>query len=389
MHFRCGIIIGLLALIPLSALAKETVTWDFRDSRVPGQWNIRDVASATATPDGIRLRTDAEGLLWRSTTDVQGIDAVTFVLTSAETIESSLLWRVPGREGLLAGLRFTLPEGTTPATISVAPENFPLWNTATDAIGFSLPPGSDVIVQSITLEHWNAWEKLTSRAKSFWTPDEFRPYSINFLWGPLLAVTPYGREQLFDRLPPLAPSAVRVFLGLLVLGACVAVCVAFFARGNERAVRWALKSTGILVITLWLLFDLRMGGEILGYTKKDLRTYVLPPAGEKQLRTHGPFYDVAFRALPELKRESRYALVTESESPVYSNLRYMSYPSLPVLPGGNLDGVNLLFVYDRPDIRVDGGKLMNEDGSVISPSGEVIAQFGSGSFLYRSAPPSR
>ncbi len=388
-QFRHGLaILGFLTLLPLSAAAKEVTVWDFRDSRVPGEWNIRNIASATATKDGIRLRTDAEGLLWRGIPDGKDIDAVTFVVTSDKDIDVNLLWHVPGRDGLLSGLRFSLPAGTEPATVSAAPEGFPLWNPSTDAIGISLPAGSDIVVESIVLEHWNAGEKPINAMKSFWTPDEFRPYSINFLWGPLLAVTPYGREQLFDRLPPVAHSAVRIFLGLLALGALAGICTAFFARGNERAVRWALKSFAVLTLALWLLFDLRMGGEILGYAATDLRTHVLPPTGEKTLRTHGPFYDVAAQALPELRKESRYALVTENESPVYSNLRYMSYPSLPIRPGGDTKGVDLLFVYERPDIRVDEGKLMNDDGSVISQNGEVIAWFGSGTFLYRSASPS-
>mgnify|MGYP003394278221 CR=1 FL=1 len=386
MRFRSALVIlGLIAL-PLSASAVEVTTWDFTDGQVPGQWNVKEITSAAPTAEGLRVRTDTSGLMWRDIGETGGFDSVTLIVTSPKDITARLIWHRRGDEtNLLTPLDFTIPKSSGPQKIHIAPEGYSRADPHADELGLSFAAGTDILIHAIQLERWSTGEKFMNALKSFWTPDEFRPYAINFLWGPLLAFTPTGRDQLFQRLPPLAASAVRLFYGLILLAGIGGIVAVFFARGNERVRRGALATFACLLIGLWLLFDLRMGGEILSYVRSDFRTHVLPDAGQKTLRTHGSFYDVAATVLPELRKEERYALITDSDSPIYSNLRYMSYPSLPLVPGNTVtNGLQLLFVYDRPDIRFVNGSLLNPDGTNLATNGHMLMTRGSGTYLYRA-----
>ncbi len=86
--------------------------------------------------------------------------------------------------------------------------------------------------------------------------------------------------------------------------------------------------------------------------------------------------------MPILQRVPKYALLTTSEAPFYQNLRYMTYPSLPILPGEDTTGVGLLFVLERPDIQLRDNKVYASDGSLIVGDGKVLADYGNGSFIY-------
>lgn len=382
---RFRLLLGsLLLFFPLFAHAEERTVWDFSQGTVPGRWTVRDFAEATMIEGGLHLKTGAtEGLLWRTANLTHPIDVVTIKVSSRSLTQAALLWHQRGdEEGILTKLLFVFPASETPLEIDIVPGTIKSWDPETPEIGFEFPTGSDVLLQEVRLRRWSPAEKFVEAWKSFWTFDTYRPYSINFLWGPLLATSPPARALLFQHLPPRASSAVRLFYLALLLAGFIGAIALFSTKGNARVRRIVLRSTALLAIGLWLLFDLRMGAELLSYAANDVGTHVLPPPGKKTLRNYGRFYDVLAQARPSLTAVPRYGLIADEQTPYYQNLRYYTYPSLPVLPEANEPGLTLLFAVERPDLRIVGDRILKEDGKELARDGRLLLDFGSGTFLY-------
>ncbi len=372
-----------MLILPFLVHAESTTVWEFSQARVPGQWTVKDLTSVKPSMEGLHVQTQREGLVWRAVELLHPIDVVTVTLTSSAPIEANLLWKARGDPpGRLAQFAFAVEQANVPVTIDIIPGTTRQWNPSTTELGFSFPKGADVVIHDVRLRGWSVGEKFLEGIKSFWVFDTFRPYSINFLWGPLLGFSPPAREQLFQRLPPLAISAVRIFYALLLLLGIGGIVLVLITRGSPRVKRYALTTFGGTFIAVWLLFDVRMGLEILNYARTDMQTYVRPPIGRKKLRTHGDFYDIAQQAMPMLRAVPRYALITENDSPFYQNLRYMTYPALPIVPGNDLSNISLLLVLHRPDIVVHDNRVILQTGETVAADGRVIADYGSGSFLY-------
>lgn len=382
---RAAVLAGsILLCLPLLAHAEQATEWDFSQGSVPGKWNVREFTEATITPVGLKLvTTDRAALLWRETGLTHPVDVVTLVVSARKGGEANLLWHEEKYEaGVLTKLPFFVETTAAMQSIDIIPGNIRNWVPDTNALGFEFGPQADVIIHKVILRHWSVGEKFAEAWRSFWTFDKFRPYSINFLWGPLLSLSPPARAQLFEHLPPRAISAVRVFYAAIILAAVIAGAWMLKARGSAHAKRGALRLVAGTVIALWLLFDLRMGAELLSYAATDLRTNVLASHEKKQFREYGRFYAILDQALPALTAVPRYGLLTDANTPYYQNLRYYSYPSLPVAPDANAGPLSLLFVVDRPDLRSEGGRVVMQDGTEIARDGKLLLDFGSGSFLF-------
>lgn len=373
---------ALLLTLTLSAHAAYDSVWDFRGN-VPGRWDVEGLAVAQPTEFGLRIQTTQDGKMKRLTDHTHPMQAVSLLVASAQNTEAIFFWRVTGENGdEFVQLPFVIPHSQTPVSVDIDVSFYPQWDPMTKEVGLQLPAGTDILLQTITLRGWTPQEQAWEAVKSFWHPDAFRPYSINFLWGPLITFNPVGTAQMFQSLPSRGMSAVRLFYFLIAIGAGISIGMLLTKRRSP----WLL-ALPVALAASWLIFDLRMGGEILWYAYRDVRDYVGKPLETANFRTHGGFYNIVAEAMPDLLRHDRYILLDDPKSPFYSNLRYMTYPSLPIR-AETATGVSLWFVYNRPDIGLDeqGRLLMLTPGGskILAASGAVLRGFDAHTFLYET-----
>lgn len=371
----------LAASVPFAA-AEEIDFWNLR-GRMPGNATSSNLTVSEVTEEGLFVRTDTEGLVAWPGHPLEGpAEAVTLRLRSSRAVTAKFAW-VPtddSPEGTMFQVPFEIPVTREARDVHVVLSDYDGWDWRTEAVGIVFPAGSELILEEVTFRHWTPTERLIEGWKSFWTFDDFKPHSINFLWGPLVAGSEPGREQLYANLPPLAWSATRLFYTALLLAAGAGLFLAY-ARGK--------RPLGLGVFTavfcgLWLLFDARMGAEILSYAADDVRTYVRADGDEKVLRTHGPFYAAMEQLLPDIMKHGRYALHAPPGTIAFPNIRYRAYPSVPVLPDQNLTGVQLHVVFGDTNVTVDAAGRLMRGSEVLAASGSVIKRVHDTIFLYEA-----
>ncbi len=371
---------ALVVLLPAAAFAMESTFWDFRGAPLPGM-DVQKLTTVEATAEGLYVETQTDGFL-QFPTLTRGADSLTLQATNARDAEAALIWRTPAlNPGEYYQHNIVIPLGES-KTVTVALNQIPEWEWSAPFVGLALPAGSRMLIETIEWRTYTVGEKLWNGVVSFWTPDTFRLYSINFLWGPLIGSTPEARMTLYETLPPSSWSATRLFYGAFALAAGVAGLLWWSKpEGGKRRFLLILAFAGA---ALWIVFDARMTEEILSYVRDDWRSYVLAPADERTLRSHSNLYDIVYEAKELLGDDPRYVLVAQENTPFFSNLRYALYPSVPVQPGEA--GVSAYIVLARPDITVVNGKIMDKDGSLTAGSGSIVKRFDDASFFFRTEP---
>jgi len=367
-----------LALAPVSH-AEQTDVWDFRtDQHLPA--SVVGLTMAEKQPEGIHVQTSQNGFLIWNTPFVHPVDVLTLRLRSKKPVTIGLLWHPTENLDEQVQRDIDIPASETTHIMSLSLHDWKSWNWKTAKIGIGLPMGTDIVLEEMIWRQYSFTEKMANAWASFWTFDEFRAYSINFLWGPLLGFDPVALEELYDHLPPTAWSVTRIFYALLGICALIGVVFSLFDRKNGRHILlWSVFGTlGIC----WLLFDMRMGAELMSYAVTDYKTFVQPPDEDKMFRTHGNFYTLAERMMPLIARYDRYVVYTREQMPFYSNLRYLTYPSIALRPDQDTSGVKLWVMIDRGDIRVENNRLVDGNGTILSGTGTVIANYDTGSFLF-------
>lgn len=381
------IIVGLSTLLSCgTAYAMEQTTWDFRGS-VPAGATPQHLTTVEIASQGMYVRTDTDGLIQFEPLTVRA-DSLTLTITNVSTPRVALLWRTSDmNETEYYQQYITLPTGSAERAI-VDLDALPEWDWTSSTLALAFPAGAELLIEKAEWKAYSFSEKLANRFISFWTPDTFKMYSINFLWGPLISATPEGRSALYEELPPRAWSATRVLYALFALAMIIAIITRFVdpVRGPARA------KTILLVAgaALWILFDARMTQEIVSYAARDWSTYVLAPKEERVLRTHSGLYDVLRRTDELLGDDERYVLVTREGTPFFSNVRYVLYPAIPVgpfdLPSGQAGaiGTTAWIVLGMPGISVKDGVIVASDGTPLSPKGAVVEKFDETSFFFRT-----
>jgi len=372
-----------LLTIATTAHAEDIDFWNFRN-QIPRETKVNNLTQAKTIPEGLHVKTDTDGfLVWPALNGPA--EVLTIRARVGKPTTAYFLWQptTPGEEGMYQ-IPFTITEAETNVMLS----DYTFWDPSTTAIGMRFTPGSEVIIEDMTFRHWTPMEKMIESWKSFWTFDDFRAYSINFLWGPLVTGNGPAREALFDNLPPLGWSATRIFYGIFVVTGVIALFIGFILK--KRSLGLGVFMT--VFIFLWALFDVRMGLEILSYVYDDFTTYVTKEGEDQILRTHGNTYAVINDMLPVISKEEKFVLMTRSGAPSYPNIRYMAYPSIAVLDGQDRTGVKLWVIFDRPDFTVDDrGRLVRAADPAVFPGGKeiltgtgrIVLDYNSGTFLYR------
>ncbi len=373
-------IIALSTVLACStAHAAEQATWDFQGT-VPNGTKPQHLTTVEVAAQGMYVKTDTDGIIALPVPPMR-VDSAVITVTNVNTPRIAIIWQdATLKEGEFYQQNITLPTGDK-QRVSIDLDSVSEWNGMPSAVALAFPAGAEVLIQKIEWKHYSAAEKLESRVASFWTPDTFQMYSINFLWGPLISGTPEGRASMFEDPPPRAWSATRIFYGVFALVAIAAV----IARFSDRVAGPGRMKNILLVggAALWILFDARMTQEIVSYAAHDWGSYILKPSDERVLRTHSGLYGVLGRLDELLGDDGRYVLVTQEGTPFFSNVRYVLYPAKPVSPPDAGD-TKAWIVLGIPGIDVKDGALTLADGTVLSPSGTLVERFDDSSLFFRA-----
>ncbi len=367
-----------LTLVPL-AHAEETDVWDFRSgTNMPK--GAQSLTRVEVTAEGIEIETATDGYLYWDTPFLRPVDVLSLRVSNPKDIDAVLLWHSDKYPGQQVQRAIHIPGKPGIQVVNMVPGEDNAWMWNTDQLGLGFPAQTDIVLESMVWRRYSFTEKMQTAWRSFWTPDEFRAYSINFLWGPLLATNPVSLDTLFQTLPPPSWSVDRIFYAVMGIAILIGLLFYAFDRSTGKRIAWII--VGSTFLFCWLLFDARMGYEIMQYGMDDYRTFIAPPIAEKTFRTHEHLYSLAEEMLPTLQSYDSYVLFAPEGSPAYSVLRYQSYPSIPLRPDQERRDTKLWVILERPDIRMEKNHLVNQKGEILSTTGSVIRTFDTDTFLF-------
>lgn len=378
-RFSTFAIVATALLSAGPAFAMDAVTWNFTES-IPEGVTPNNLTTVEASNEGVYVQTSTDGML--RLPPGMDADSLTMVVTNAETRKVALIWQAAGLgAGEFYQAEILLPIGQK-QTANLALNQVAEWDADATMIGIAFPADSELLIRSMEWRSYSPLEKLWNGVISFWTPDTFSLYSINFLWGPLIGTTPEARAELFATLPPKAWSATRLFYGALALAA---IGGAVYAWNKPDPRKTFLGVIAIAGAAAWILFDARMTQEIVSYAAHDWTTYVLAEEDDRVLRTHANLYDVIADIKELLGDDGSYALLAPEGTPFFANVRYALYPANPVAAVPGTDAKTWI-VLANPNVRVEGESLLRADGTVLVPRGAIVERFDASSFFFRALP---
>ncbi len=367
-------------LLPASAFAMQSQFFDFGAGQINATWEGKGPIQMKQTPNGVLLQTTGTGL-FLTDTDLSVSPQMGSVTISSESPEGVyLVWIYkddPSTFNHNLGLRLRAGANiATPFSLSEVQS----WNDSSKYFGLLLLPNTTVLLHQIRFDELNAAERFLEIVRSFWTFDGMRTYSINFLWGPHIAENPVARQDLFAYVPPQTPSATAVMYVFLIV--TLVLITAFAAiQKTETAKRRAIMLGSFLLLSVWILFDLRMGSEFLASMVYDARSYILSSEQDRTFRDRDRFYDFAdFAKLYVADRES-YVFLAEQQWPYLGNMRYLTYPSIP---GIAYDRDDTWVIYHRSDVSIDESGQLTVDSEPVTNPGKIIGRFDDTSFVFRT-----
>jgi hypothetical protein len=372
-------IVGLIVLAAPAAHAKTVQTFSLRNQENV-IWKGYGSIGGKQQEDGLMLHTmTSTGVIATQDFLFPNLpDAVTIVTSSDENLRAYFAWRLKVDGGLseLFQVPITIPSGPNMRT-SVQLKEFSDWQADIGEFGLVLPPESDVLLTEVAFDRWFPMEKIGAFIASWFSFDQYRPYSINFLWGPEIGWNPLQRAQMWSTLPPAATSGTFL-LNIILLVVIVVLCL--FYRIKKGHIALAMRPVALVCIAAWMLFDLRMGGEYLAWTAKDLSMYSFASHDTRTFRDRGRFYDFISFVEPLVADRRQYVFMAQQEWPFVGAIRYATYP---IVPTNDFTENDTWVIYDRPDVGVDAHGQLTIDGEALTAPGQVLGTFGPGSFVFR------
>lgn len=352
----------LLIALPVAASAKQTV-----EVRLDNLWLLHNVQVRDVGGQPVLIFAK-DGIVERPVTSAISIHDITAHLQVPDTTQMQFLWHSLDKEqGNFNIYPFTLRPGEVVANIPAA--DLPEWDPRTDRIGFSLPEGGALYLEGLELTQYTAAERWSHSLRSFWTLNEFRAHSINFLWGPLLAKSETGIDELYDHFPPYAHSGNRWIYAFTIL-MCAGFALAAWIR-EKRIATGALLGLIIGSAAAWMLLDVRMGAEFLSYVRTDWSNYVQRPTSERTLRGTEDLYGLLESASPFTTGQNSVGLLAPKGIPVFPYAQYFLSPARPVQQAPFPDDITTWIVFHRPDVHTQSGALVLDDGTVLGRGKEV------------------
>lgn len=263
---------------------------------------------------------------------------------------------------------------------------FSNWYRKTGRVGFVFSPGTTLVVQDITMEGYSWIEKAVNAWKTAWALDSMRPYSVNFLWGPMMTFSPLEMQNLYKNFPPVAVSANRALYVILALGLIYVFVRLPKLRGKPEARYRVIVHFFLLFAGLWLLYDVRMGLEPLNQFMVDYKEYHSQQPGKATFRDRSYFNQFADDAATLVDpQEQYYAFVARHDWPFVGRIKYATYPSLPVIYDRRTAEQNIKtwVVFNRQDIVQDTEGRLRIGDEILTEPGTILHQFMDGTFVFR------
>ena len=368
----------VLLLAPSICSAKQTV-WNMKGVDKLESWNHKGFSQISLTPEGLFIVTETQGQLARKGPISHKVDTVTINYSSPTGANGIFFWQTPDMEGNNAyniPIRFGPSAGSTSMVLDLS--KLPQWTPKSKLIGFNFNEGTQIILESIIFNGPSIGDTIKHSARSIFVFDTYRGHSVNFLWGPRLVNTSEAISIVYAEMPPIGKSWNQVFYWLLLI---ILIPLVLIKRRTEKP--W-LPTFLICFAVLWVLYDARMGSEILSYAKTDWNTWWSKPIELKDFRDRGSFTAFTKVATEFIQDEQHYALITPSGWPYFGSMTYETYPAIPKALSEDLSDVKLWFVYRMPNVSLDEQNRITVNGEPISPPGEIFLRFEPGAFMFRT-----
>ncbi|OGJ58905.1 hypothetical protein A2635_01770 [Candidatus Peribacteria bacterium RIFCSPHIGHO2_01_FULL_51_9] len=378
--------IGFATCFAIPAHAAQLTEWSFLDGEIPGRWEVSDIKpNPTPSPQGLQIKTVSEGTMTQRMRLSHGIDSIVLRASAPVDTEAKLLWHQRNTpDGTMVEFPFVIPGGGIPVKIEFNVAPYPQWDPWTDQMGFVFPSQAELTIHTIQFVGFALWEKAIEGWRSFWDFDRYTPYSINFVWGPLMTFNPIARRYLYTTLPPLAHSWNWVFYGAIA-GAAFFLLLHYVRHRSPRTASRNCILFFSLFFSLWIFYDIRMGSEWIHHFVTIYRDYWTAPLEERTFREHKRFYDFVEAAIPYIQQQDKYIFIGQYRWPYLGAIRYLTFPAIPTFPEQATFGIRTWVVFDRPDITLnEQNRLMMEGKSVTEP-GELLLKFDEGSFVFRTS----
>jgi hypothetical protein len=377
-------VVGLSALLPAAAFALQSRTYDVSSGALGMEWKTSGRISAEKTPAGLVLSTGSEtGTVLTDAVPSFFPEAATVVLSADSPGTMYFTWNRKENPARLHTV--ILPYGTgNEVPLSFSLRRNQAWHDDLLSFGITLPPNTAVMIHGIDFLRWSYAERMAFMAKSFFVFDDYRPYSINFVWGPLLAMNPIEAGNLYQALPPQQLYAMELVNLLLVLGLVLIAAWHLWKSPHGTKKRRIVVQGMTLILMLWIAMDLRMGSEFLAWVIHDHETYIGAPSSTREFRDRGRFYDFGTYASGLVSDRDTYVFLAQQQWPYLGNMRYLTYPAIP---GFDIEQDDTWVIYDRPDIAVNAGGQIAIDGEPLTPPGRILGRFDETSFVFRISAP--
>ncbi len=369
-----------------AAFAMQEQVFSLAKDEVNANWTAYNDLSAAAVENGVAMTARETGVFMANIMIERPAQAMIITTSSDKEQTVHVAWIVGDnvQQGMWYRTNVTIKAGEGVET-AIALNAIPEWKNDASYIGIELPQGTALTLHSIRLLHASLPEQLREAFLSFWTFDAFRPYSINFGWGPQIAVTAVQRMTMFDTLPPRALSATYVLYVLMIALLAACVLAGRLLHNIYSRPRFIVTASLCVMVIGWVFMDVRMGSEFLSWMMRDMQQYIAAPVEERTFRDRHRFYDFAAFVAPLVADRKHYVFFAEVPWPYVGNIGYITYPSLP---SDAIERDDTWVIYRRNDMKLNAANELESDGKVVSAPGEVIGRFDDSSFVFRlSSPP--
>ena len=192
------------------------------------------------------------------------------------------------------------------------------WANDADFIGIELPGRHCVETGEYPTGARIGLGATAGSVLSFWTFDTYRPYSINFGWGPQIAATTPERLTMFDSLPPHALSATYLLYGVMIAAFLIVLLVAYTIVSVQTRRRFLVTGLLSVLAVSWIVMDARMGSEFLSWMWKDYHQYIAAPVETRTFRDRGRFYDFAEFVTPLVADRQHYVFLPRCHGRIWA-----------------------------------------------------------------------
>ena len=369
----------LLLAVPQLCRAENTTTWTMTNQQKLDGWNSNNLTNVQLLPQGLTVTTQTRGELVGVSKLRHRVDTISFTYISPTGADGLFFWRPPSmEEGNVFQIPITFTASPTTQTLVLDISKISEWDHRSDRIGFVLNAGSQLILQEMSFSGPSGTDVIVYPFKTFFTFDQARAYSINFLWGPLMTYSEQQFNRLFALMPPHATSWNWVFYGILAIG-LVVTCI---QRSSPRA----RSRLFLLIAIVWVIYDLRMGAELISYAHTDVKTWWSKPIELKDFRDRKSFTAFAQTAAPFTEGKDRYVFLASHGWPFWGSMKYATFPARPIAPDGDTEGVDTWIFYKRNDVTQNEDRRLVLNGTPISPPGDIMLRFEPGAFVFVTDP---